>query len=385
MRKVKLILADHNERSRNTLKELLELDDGIDIVAEVGSGTDVIDTIKTMEPQVVMMDLNLPGMDGLETTRHITLNYPRVSVIIISLNDELDSIKQAMLAGAREYLVKPVSPAEIHRAVRQVAELNSRLPVSGGPEPDINKKKPAGNSNRVITIFGTKGGVGKSVICTNLAVAAAREYRSRVGLLDLDIQFGDISIMMNLNPRKTLAEMAQEVGDPGVDLLEQYLYERNGVHILAAPNKPELAELVTAPQVKNILSLSQRVFDYTFIDTPSFIDDTTLVALESSDLILLVITLELPAIKNIRKGIEVLRSLQLLDRARLILNRSSGVAGIEPEDVERVLDMKINAEVPSDGKLVVNSINQGIPFVKMNPRAPVSRGILSVMKVVEQG
>lgn len=384
MRKIKVILADHNVRSRSSIKDLLELDDSIDIVAEAVSGTEVIDRIKAMEPQVVIMDLNLPEIDGLETTRYITLHHPRVSVIIISLNDEIESIKKSMLAGAREYLVKPVSPMEIHRAVRQVAELNGKLPAAVGLERE-SAKKDFNGGNQVISVFGTKGGVGKSIICCNLAVAAAREYRSRVGLIDLDIQFGDVSVMMNLNPRKTIAELAQEVGEPNTDMLEQYLYERNGVQILAAPNKPELAELVTPLQVKNTLSISREIFNYTFVDTPSFIDDTTLVALESSDLILLVITLELPAIKNIKKGIEVLRSLQLLDRARLVLNRSSGVAGIEPEDVERVLDMRIKAEVPSDGKLVVNSINQGVPFVKMNPRAPVSRGILSVMKVVEEG
>jgi len=384
MKKIKLVLADHNVRSRNTIKELLELDDVIDIVAEAATGTEVIEHIKTMEPQVVIMDLNLPEIDGLETTRYITLHYPRVSVIIISLNDEIDSIKRAMLAGAREYLVKPLSPAEIHRAVRQVAELNSKLPVGSGSDAE-SLKKHVSNGNQVISVFGTKGGVGKSVISTNLAVAAAKEYRSRVGLIDLDIQFGDVSIMMNLNPRKTIAELAQESDVPGIDLLEQYLYERNGVQILAAPNKPELAELVTPEQVKNVLSLARQSFNYTFLDTPSFIDDTTLVALESSDLILLIITLELPAIKNIKKGIEILRSLQLLERARLILNRSSGVAGIEPEDVERVLGLRIRAEVPSDGKLVVNSINQGIPFVKMSPRSPISRGILSIMKVVDEG
>lgn len=274
MRKVKLILADHNERSRSTIKELLELDDGIDIVAEAASGAEVIDYIKSTDPQVVILDLNLPEIDGLETTRYITLHHPRVSVIIISLHDEIESIKSAMLAGAREYLVKPVSPLEIHRAVRQVAELNSKLPV--GPGQEESPKKQVSNGNQIISVFGTKGGVGKSVICTNLAVAAAREYRSRVGLVDMDIQFGDISIMVNLNARKTVAELAQETEPSGVDLLEQYLYERNGVQILAAPNKPELAELVTPAQVKDILSLMRQGFNYTFVDTPSFIDDTTL-------------------------------------------------------------------------------------------------------------
>ncbi|MDD3364734.1 MAG: AAA family ATPase, partial [Syntrophomonas sp.] len=237
--------------------------------------------------------------------------------------------------------------------------------------------------NKLISIFGTKGGVGKSVVCTNLAVATAQKYKNKVGLVDLDIQFGDISVMMNINPRKTISELLQEADEPGTELLKDYLYERHGVNILAAPNKPELAELVTPDGVKKILQLCKDMYDFTFIDTPSFIDETTLTALEMSDLILLIISLDLPTIKNVKKGLDILRSLQLLPRTRLILNRSSGVAGIEPRDVERVLDMRIRAEVPSDGKLVVSSLNQGIPFIKMNPRASISKSIVNILQLVE--
>jgi len=127
------------------------------------------------------------------------------------------------------------------------------------------------------------------------------------------------------------------------------------------------------------------MFTYTFVDTPSFVDEITLTALEEADIILLMISLDLPTIKNVKKGIDILRTLQLLSRTRLILNRSSGIAGLEPRDVERVLDMKIKAEVPSDGKLVVSSLNQGIPFVKMNPKAAVSKGIEAVFQVIENG
>ena len=383
MKKIKVMLADDNEKMRASVKKLLELDHSIDVVAEASNGREVIEKIPAMEPEVVIMDINMPQMDGIEATRYISLHDEHVAVIIISVNDETGSFNKAMMAGAKGYLVKPLAPLELNTTVREVAELNRKRFKLQAPEAETKPVIVSKHKNKIISIFGTKGGVGKSIICTNLAVALAQKYKNQVGVVDLDIQFGDISIMMNINPRKTIAELMQEGNSWGRDLLEDYLYERNDVHILTAPNKPELAELVTPDRVGDILSLFRQMYQFTLIDTPSFIDETTLTALEQSDLILLVISLDLPTIKNVKKGIDILRSLQLLSRTKLILNRSSGVAGIEPRDVEKVLDMKIRAEVPSDGKLVISSLNQGIPFINMNPKAAISKGIMSVLKLVE--
>jgi len=383
VKKIKVMLADDNEKMRASVKKLLELDHSIDVVAEASNGREVIEKIPAMEPEVVIMDINMPQMDGIEATRYISLHDEHVAVIIISVNDETGSFNKAMMAGAKGYLVKPLAPLELNTTVREVAELNRKRFKLQAPEAETKPVIVSKHKNKIISIFGTKGGVGKSIICTNLAVALAQKYKNQVGVVDLDIQFGDISIMMNINPRKTIAELMQEGNSWGRDLLEDYLYERNDVHILTAPNKPELAELVTPDRVGDILSLFRQMYQFTLIDTPSFIDETTLTALEQSDLILLVISLDLPTIKNVKKGIDILRSLQLLSRTKLILNRSSGVAGIEPRDVEKVLDMKIRAEVPSDGKLVISSLNQGIPFINMNPKAAISKGIMSVLKLVE--
>lgn len=383
MKKIKILLADDNENTRSSIRQLLELDDAVDVVGEAINGKEVLDKIKSMEPEIIIMDVNMPGMDGIEATRQLAAQHPEISVILVSINDEIQHFKRAMLAGAKEYLVKPLSPEELHNAVRQVAELSRERSGAVSLESAAHSIAPVDN-HKLVTIFGTKGGVGKSVLCTNLAACAAQKYRGQVGMIDLDVQFGDLSIMMNVNPRKTIAELMQEGEKPTQELLEGYMYERNGVQLLAAPNRPELAEMVIPRRVQEILSVSQNMFTYTFIDTPSFIDELTLTALEQSDLILLMISLDLPTIKNVKKGIDILKSLQLLPRTRLILNRSSGIAGIEPRDVERVLDMRIKAEVPSDGKLVVSSLNQGTPFIKMNPKAPISKGIMSVLKIVEE-
>ncbi|MEA1961388.1 MAG: response regulator [Bacillota bacterium] len=384
MKKIKIILADDNTNTRSSIRKQLELDHSIDVAAEAATGKEVLDKIRQVEPEIVLMDINMPEMDGIKATQQISSQYPQVYVILISVIDKTESFRKAMIAGAKEYLVKPLSAAELNATVRQVAELRRKQQKLPKEKSDLVKSLSKKKENKIVTVFGTKGGVGKSLICTNLAVAAAQKYKNHVGIVDLDIQFGDISVMMDLNPRKTISELMQEGEEPGKELLEEYVYERNGVNVLAAPNKPEFSELVTPAGVEKVLEVCKELYRFTLVDTPSFLDDTTLTALEVADLILLVISLDLPTIKNVKKGLEVLRSLQMLPKTRLILNRSSGIAGIEPRDVEKVLDMKIKAEVPSDGKLVISSLNQGIPFVRMNPKAPVSKGILSVLKVIEE-
>jgi pilus assembly protein CpaE len=381
MKKIKILLVDDNDNTRASIRQLLELDDVVDIVGEAADGNEALEKAGILEPELVLMDINMPKMDGIEATRKFSQQHPHIGVILISINDEIQNFRRAMLAGAKEYLVKPLSPEEISTAVRQVAEL-SRQKVAQGKSAEPDRPQPPPNDNKLITIFGTKGGVGKSVICTNLAVSAAQQH-AKVAMIDLDVQFGDLSIMVNVNPRKTIAEMMQEGEKPSREMLESYLYERYGVQLLSAPNKPELAEMVVPRRVQEIFDICRQEYTYTFVDTPSFIDELSLTALEQSDLILLIITLDLPTIKNVKKGIDILKSLQLLNRARLILNRSSGIAGIEPHDIERVLDMKIKGEIPSDGKLVVSSLNQGIPFVRMNPKAPISKGIQSLLRVLE--
>jgi len=381
MKKIKILLADDNENTRASIRQLLELDDVVDIVGEASNGEEVLEKAKVLEPELVLMDINMPVMDGLEATRRLSNEYPHISTILISINDDIQNFRRAMLAGAKEYLVKPLSPEELIMTVRKVAELG-RQRAGSHWAGEAERPQLQQNSNKLITIFGTKGGVGKSVICTNLAVATAQKHRGQVAMIDLDVQFGDLSIMVNVNPRKTIAELMQEGEKPSRKMLEDYLYERYGVQLLSAPNKPELAEMVIPRRVQEIFEICRQEYAYTFIDTPSFIDELSLTALEASDLILLIISLDLPTIKNVKKGIDILKTLQLLERTRLILNRSSGIAGIEPRDIERVLDMKIKAEVPSDGKLAVSSLNQGIPFVKMNPKAPISKGIHSVMRII---
>ncbi|NLB54089.1 MAG: MinD/ParA family protein, partial [Syntrophomonadaceae bacterium] len=284
MKKIKVVLADDNENIRQSIRGLLELDGEIDVIAEATDGKDVLEKIKTMEPEIVVMDVNMPGIDGIEATEYITLNHPNIYVVMISVDDNIQNFKKAMMAGAKEYLIKPLSPHELNDTVKKVAELGRKNTARNQAEPP-GPKVPL-KENRIITVFGTKGGVGKSTICANVAVTAAEKGRAgKIAIVDLDIQFGDISVMMNINPRKTISELMQEGENLNRELFEGFLYERYGVNIMPSTNKPELAELVTSHGVHKILEICKDMHEYTFVDTPSFIDDITLTALEMSQVI----------------------------------------------------------------------------------------------------
>ncbi|MEN6324929.1 MAG: response regulator [Syntrophomonas sp.] len=387
MKKIKVLLADDNKHTRSSIRRLLDLDKVIDIVGEANNGEEVINKIPRLEPDIIIMDQNMPGMDGIEATRYITLHTPRISVIMVSINDESQSFQKAMMAGAKAYLIKPISSQELSSTIREVYKLSkTRQELNEPPKIQVGKTLTSSTvlKKQIVSVFGPKGGVGRSVICTNLAVGAAQKYGQPVGLVDLDIQFGDISLMMNLNPRLTIAELVQEDANLNPDILQDYVYERNGVYILPAPNKPELAELVTPDAVDKILKAFKERYNYTFIDTPASIDEITLTALEKSDKIILLGALDIPTIKNIKKGLDILKSLSLLPKAILVLNRSSGVAGIEPRDFEKAMNMKIQGYIPSEGKMVVASVNEGIPFVQMNPKAAVSKSIFDFLGVLNK-
>lgn len=392
MKTIRVLVAGADSDVRGYLISILESDHDIDVIGETGQTAELLEMMPLSSPEVLILDENLAEPDTLNLAADLNVKYPRTQVILSVEEEDLKLVKRAMQSGVREILLRSVEAAELLHTVKQVAESyrrsteNLREQATSSKEPLTSGKiQPQLRESKIITVFGNKGGIGKSIIATNLAVAAATRYKDQVALVDLDLQFGDISLMMNINPRKTIAELMQESGELTADLVGEYFYERSGVKVLAAPHKPELGELVTSFGAETVLKLCRKMYTYTILDTPTFLDDTTLTALEMSDMVLLLISLDIPTIKNIKKGIDVLDSLKLLPRTKLILNRSSSLSvGLEPHDVEQVLGMKISASIPSDFKITVSSVNRGMPFFNMAPKAAISKSIIDLFDLIDK-
>lgn len=370
--KIRVLIIDDTVETRENLSKLLLLEEDIEVAGEAGNGEEGVARAARLKPDVVLMDINMPVMDGIRATEKLSCELPQIGVIMLSVQGEQEYLRKAMAAGARDYLTKPPSNDELIQTIRRVYEAG-KIRHFNNPPREETKLEPG----KIISVFSTKGGVGKSTLAANLAVSLAKVAQARVALVDLDLQFGDIAMMFDLLPRRTMSDLVAEMDPLDQKLLESYLMDHpSGVKVLPAPLRPEYAEVVQAKHIETILTRLQECYNYIIIDTCPNFDDINLTALDHSDLILMVTTLDVLTIKNVKLGLEAMAALNYeSDKIKLVLNRSTAEMGVTPADLVSSLRFPISCSIPSDGKVVVAASNRGEPFVSGEPKAPVSEAI----------
>jgi pilus assembly protein CpaE len=384
---IRVVIVDDISETREHLTKLLSFEADIQVVGTAASGDEAVELAGKLAPDILLMDINMPGMDGIATTERISATFPATSIIMMSVQGEADYLRRSMLAGAREFLVKPFSSDELTTSIRQVHAREklkrSRMvmAVAGPPGgPGGAGRKPG----RIVTLFAPKGGVGRTTLAVNLAVALAGEQRQAVTLVDGSFQFGDVGVLLNLNPKnKSIIDVVADPGAADEELVDTTLISHStGIKVLLAPPSPEMAELVTVEQIRRIMGRLRATNDFTVIDLWPHFNDVTLALLDASDVILTILTLEISNIKNIRLFLEVAEQLGYSDRIKLVLNRADSAFGIRVADVESSVGRKIDHQIVSDGRTVVYALNRGVPFVWSNSQAPVSEDILKVSRAL---
>jgi len=360
--KIRIIVADDTDETRELVGRYLEFNDRFELVGEAANGKEVIEKIKEVSPDVILMDINMPEMNGLEATEYISNHYPRVVVIIMSVQAEMDYLKKAMVSGAKEYIVKPFTIDVLNETIINTFDkVKDRVGQSHAPEVSINLEE----QSRVFAFFSSKGGVGKSVIATNLAMTLSKMTKDKVALLDFDLQFGDIGMILNQKPKITITELADENMSGDVDGIRNYLIPvTDNLDMLMAPKKPEYAEYISEKHIKEIVATLRKMYKYIIVDTATNFEDTTLAVLDSADRIYYVATMDLLAIKNTKLGLDVMSSLRYSqDKVRVVINRNVK-SGINMSDVEKILNYSIESELPEDSKVLLQSVNQGVPVTE---------------------
>ncbi|MDQ6683035.1 MAG: response regulator, partial [Chloroflexota bacterium] len=284
---IKVLIVDDVPETRDHLTRLLGFEEAIDVAGTAASGEEAIQGAMELRPDVVVMDINMPGMDGIAAAELISERLPSAAIIMMSVHGEAEHLQRAIRAGAREFLVKPFSSDEFATSIRRVYEREvgrrERLGVgasqaAGRPPEDVAAE------HQVIAVFSPKGGAGRTTVATNLAVALHRENDARVCLVDANLQFGDVGVLLNLNPKTRSVLDAVEGGEPDAELLNSVVINHSsGIRVLLAPPAPESADLVTPAYLRKLVDVLRINHEYVVVDLPATLNDHSLAVMDAAD------------------------------------------------------------------------------------------------------
>ncbi|MFM8322769.1 MAG: response regulator [Chloroflexota bacterium] len=387
--KIHVVVVDDIPQTRETVIRTLRFQEDIEVDGTATNGLQAIDLVKELRPDVVIMDVNMPDMDGITATGIIKKEVPYAQIIILTVQDDVDYIRRAMNAGARDFLAKPPMIEELVAAVQRAGEFARRErenvppPVSAGGMRVLHETAAAGRG-KIITLYSPRGGSGCTTLAANLAVALYTAD-NRVVVVDANLQFGDVAIFFNVQAKNTILDLAPRVEELDNELVEEVLAaHESGVKILA-PSRPERSELVTGPQFSQLLSYLSGIFAYVIVDTPRRLTDVTLAALDSSDLVALVTTQDIPSISRMRKFLDLAPALNL-DPKRLVvvMNQFDQRVSIDPEKVGNAFNQPVAAVIPASSEIAISAANRGEPFmlVKENAGKPIGRGVLALVEAL---
>jgi pilus assembly protein CpaE len=332
----------------------------------------LIEHLDSEEPAVVVFGPGLANDTGLAHAQRLTRTHPDVGIVLLAEELTLPLLQQALRAGVRDAVTLEADDATLRQSVERVGDAIATI-ASRAVATD------PGRRGRVIVAFSTKGGVGKSVVATNTATSLASKG-NHVCIVDSDLQFGDVAVLLGVPPLHTTIEAAGSIATADSQLMEGLLatHELSGLRVLPAPVEPSAADQIAPDEMVGIVQLLRTMFDFVVIDLPPHFDDVVVALLEEADDVLLVASMDIPSIKNLKVGIQTLDLLSLAgSKIRLVLNRANAKVNLDIGDVERALGVPADFRVPSDIS-VPQAVNRGIPVVLDKPKSPAGLALHAI-------
>jgi pilus assembly protein CpaE len=382
---IRVLIVDDIAETRENIRRLLQFEPDMEVVGMARTGREAIQLAKETQPNVILMDINMPDMDGIQATEVVVKAVPTAQIVIVSVQSDNDYLRRAMLAGARDFLSKPPPADELVNTIRRLGELSRQRVQAAARQPTVSNGAAvaAGIGGKVLSVYSPKGGAGCTTLAINLAVAL-QNAATRVVVVDANLQFGDVGVFFNLQGKYSIVNLAERVDELEEDFINQMVVGHStGVKVLLAPPTPEDAELVGASQLRKIVEALREYFHYVIVDTSAVLRDVELAIFDFSDRILLVATPDIPSLANIKKYFDLIEKLQYApEKIVLLLNRVDRRGGITAANVEETLKHTVRGQIPLDDKAVLASINSGIPLVTGSKTLPTVAGMLELAKLI---
>lgn len=360
---IQTVIIDTEPQSIELVKLFLNDVNNIQVTGEFTDLVEGYNAVLETRPAIAIIDISKKTELALDIITKISTNHKTCKIVVTSANYSTDTIIKAMRAGAREFLPKPFIKDDFIAALNKIKDQVCGLSLD-------NKKC------RVITTFSNKGGIGKTAIATNLALELANITKEKVALIDLNLQLGDITTFLDINPSFDISYVVQNLSRIDETFLLSTLekYKDTSLYVLADPPYLEQAEDITAEQIATLFEVLKQAFSYIVVDTSSNFDGKTITALDNSDLILLISIVNLPAVRNCQRCLDLFERLGYEnDKTKIVLNRYMENDEIKVEDVEDVLGKKIYWKVPNNYFTIMSAINKGIPVGMINAESNIAQ------------
>jgi pilus assembly protein CpaE len=369
-RKPRVVIIGQEPVSRDEIQKMLAMS-GFDVLGEAGYGIEAVSLAKEVEPDAVIISIEEPIVRALQTVEAMADLLPGSPVVGHSSIPDAAAMRKAMLAGVKDYLLAPFKEEELIESIHTVLAQEERRQarISG----EMDEPVAAGT---VLTVFGAKGGIGKTTIATNLATALVQKTNQSAVLVDLDTRFGDVAILMDIPVERSIANLAMPEDEIDKDILQDCVYTHNtGVAILPAPIRPTDWRSIHAGHIERVVSLLRQTYDYVILDTPGTFNDIVARALELATLVVLVATVDMAALKDTLLALDMLRSWNFpQEKIKLVINATNEAVNVQPQDVKRMLGRDVFWSVPYD-RNISTATQLGMPVVVAKPGAKASESL----------
>ena len=366
---LKILIIDPHPEAVTSLRRALNSSGTLEVVGDAGFGPVASTWAHTLEPAIVIVSVEEPVTRSLTTIQALTRGNPRWTVVGLVNQFDREVFRRTVLAGARDVLVRNSSASDLHDSLIQAHNADALRIAASGVDP-------AAPTGSIITMFGVKGGVGRTTLATDMAVALAQESSASVALVDLDVPFGDVALMLDIHPEN---DVLDALSDPVLDDLErlQKLLVRTpqGVHVLAAPLAPDDSGALDSSRVGRLLTRLAALHQFVVVDTPSGLTELTAAALDVSELAMLVTTPEVAALRRTHACLRLLQGLEFsTSKLQLVLNRAESKTRVSAAEAIEALGHPVVWRIANDYHAMQSSA-LGQPVVEAAPKAHISKDI----------